>query len=164
MPKAQNWSYIVDNKSYQISFIPNQWSGKHKLTVNGEEIKLDRKPFQSFAGLDQPINFGGKEARFVLIGNKVDIAIDGKYLSSRKAYMPLKSIPGWVWIFVVACALIPIVALGGAIPALLGVAGAIAILRVAILPKMKTGIKLFIYFFITIVDWAVFISFISLLS
>lgn len=75
MPKTQNWSYIVDNKSYQISFIPNQWSGKHKLTVNGEEIKLDRKPFQNFTGLDQPINLGGKEARFVLIGSKADIAI-----------------------------------------------------------------------------------------
>lgn len=62
------------------------------------------------------------------------------------------------------CCSIPIVALGGAIPALLGVAGVITILRVAILPKIKTGIKLLIYFFITIVDWAIFITFISLLS
>ncbi len=164
MSKAQNWSYIIDNKSYQISFIPSQWSGKHKLTVNGEGIKLDRKPFQSFTGLDQPINLGGKEVRFVLIGNKADIAIDGKYLSNGKAYLPLKSIPGWVWIFVVACALIPIAAHGGAIPALLGVAGAIAVLRVAILPKLKSGIKLLIYFCITIVDWAIFIAFTALLS
>ena len=132
--------------------------------MNGEEIKLERKPFQAFIGLDQAINLAGKQVHFVLIGNKADIAIDGKYMRSGKAYMPLKNIPWWAWIFVAACAMMPVSALGGAIPAVLGLAGAIAVLRVASLPESKTGIKLLIYFCITIFDWAVFFAFITLLS
>ena len=40
-------------------------------------------------------------------------------------------IPGWAWIFVVACVLIPIVTLGGAIPGALGGGGAFGCVVIA---------------------------------
>lgn len=164
MPKTQQWSINLGNIPYEITFISNQWSGKHKLTVNGKEVDIQRKPFQAFTGIDQPITIGTKEARFVLIGNKADIAVDGKYLESEKTYVPLKSVTWWAWLFVILCAAIPVVALGGVVPIVLAIAGAALVLRVSILPDLKTGIKFLACLGIPVADWAIFAAFVSVIS
>lgn len=88
---VQVWKINVNGKEIEAVFTPNQWSGKHRLTINGKDIELKMSPFQVFVGTDQPINIAGKECRFVLIGNKADIAVDGIYVGSKKTYVPLKS-------------------------------------------------------------------------
>lgn len=40
-------------------------------------------------------------------------------------------VPGWAWIFIVACGLIPVITLGGAVPATIGVGGASAVISLA---------------------------------
>jgi hypothetical protein len=153
MPKIQKWSTVINETSYQITLTPNQWSGNHRLTVNGKEMVLPRKPFQAFTGLDTPIRLGEKEAHFVLIGSKSDIAIDGIFLRSGKPYMPLKGLPWWIWMFVIAFAAIPVITLGGALPAVIAVIGAMWCVRIAILPTLNTGLKIFICFAVTASAW-----------
>lgn len=156
MIKTKQWSVNIDGANYQITFTPNQWSGKHKLEVNGKQVELQKSPFQTFTGMDRPLKLGNKECRFVIIGNMVDIAVDGAYIESKKPYVPLKSIPWWSWIFVFACIAIPIVALGGALPVVIAMFGAIYCVRVSVSPYTKTSKKVLSCIGITALAWGVF--------
>jgi hypothetical protein len=141
MSKAKEWSVNVSGKINQISLKSSQWTGKRQIELNGKPVEIPKKPFQAFTGIDFPIKIGDADVRLVLIGNKADIAINGKYLNSGKPYIPLKGIPWWTWIFVIACLAVPIIASGGAFPAVLAVLGIIWCIRVAISPDLKTPIK-----------------------
>lgn len=87
------WKISVNGKENEVNFTPNPWSGKHIFTINGKDIELKKSPFRVFVGTDQSINIAGKECRFVLIGSKADIAVNGTYVDSKKTYIPLKSMP-----------------------------------------------------------------------
>lgn len=163
MAKKQ-WSVDIDGTIYEVAFDRNQWSGKQRLRINGESVLLDRTPFQAFVGLDQGVYLGDKECRFVVIGNKADIVVDGVFIESRKPYLPFNKIPWWVWIFVVACIAIPIVSLGGVIPAALGILGSSYCVRIAVSPEMKTIEKLFICLGITAIAWVLWVLLIFAIS
>lgn len=149
----KHWIVTINGMQNTVIFIPNQWSGKHKLMINGKEVALKKSPFQAFVGLDQPINIAGKECRFVLIGNKADIAIDGTYIDSNKAYVPLKSMPWWAWIFIISCIAVPIVSLGGALPVVIALLCSIWCVRVSVSPNIKTTIKLLCCLGIAALAW-----------
>lgn len=83
----------------------------------------------------------------------------GAPLTPPQAPPPTKGkIPGWAWIFVVACALIPIVSLGGLVPIALGVGGAMGCIGVA-RGGMSTGAKVGVCVGITAVCWVGLIAF-----
>lgn len=149
----KQWDITINGMTNTVTFTPNQWSGKHKLTVNGKEVLLKKSPFETFVGTDQPINIAGKECRFVLIGNKADMAVNGTYVDSKKLYVPLKSMPWWTWIFLVLCIAVPVVSLGGALPVGIALLCSIWCVRVAISPNMKTAIKILCCFGITALAW-----------
>lgn len=154
----KKWIINVNGIENEVVFKPNQWSGKHKLTVNGNSVELKKSPLQAFIGIDQPIDIAGKECRFVLIGNKADIAVDGIYVDSKKAYVPLKSMPKWTWIFIVACIAIPIVSLGGALPVLLALLCSMGVVRVSASPNMNTFKKVMCCLGISLLGWGLFIG------
>lgn len=69
-----------------------------KLIVDGEKYKL--KSSNWFIQLiDYAINFGDVTCRLVVIGSKVDLAVNGKYLGSGEDYEPIGNIPIAVTIF-----------------------------------------------------------------
>jgi hypothetical protein len=164
LARIKEWSTTVDGLKYNISFKPNNWSGKHALTVNGDAVELKKEAFQAFKGIDQPVILGSKEARFVLIGSKADIAIDGFYLDSKKPYMPLEKVPKWAWVFIVLCLAIPVIAMGGAVPAVLAILGSMNCVRVSRTPNLKTPIKLLICTAITAAAWILFYLFLVVIS
>ena len=67
------------------------------------------------------------------------------------------STPAWAWIFAIACGAIPVISLGGAIPAVIGIAGASGCLAASRSPKMPTIAKLLVCIGITVVCWALFV-------
>lgn len=157
MANEKRWVVEVEGKQYQITFKPNIWTGKHTLKVNGIPTDLKRTKFQSFTGLDQPIMLGNKEARLVMIGRKVDIAIDGVYIDSKKPYLPLKSLRWWSWVFVLACMIIPIISMGGALPAMIGVLGSMYCVKIGVSPYMRTPFKILASFAVIVISWTLFI-------
>ncbi len=158
MAATRQWSIHMEGNTHSVQFQQDIWWGKHKLMVNGQQVQL-KKPsgLQALVGLDMPIDLGGKECRFVLLGNRPDIAVDGVYIDSKQPYTGLKGMPWWAWIFVILCALIPVVALGGAIPAALGAVGALLCLRVSARPNMHAAFRALACFGITIGVWILFI-------
>lgn len=89
---AKNWTVHADGVDHQI-----QYKGR-KLIVDGAQYKL--KSANWFIQLvDYAINFGDTSCRLVVIGNKVDLAVNGKYLGTGEAYEPIANIPAAVSVF-----------------------------------------------------------------
>ena len=65
----------------------------------------------------------------------------------------LKHLPWWTWLFIVACALLPIISLGGAIPMVTAVLGIILCIRASSSPTIKTSLKLLYCFGIVAIAW-----------
>ena len=63
-------------------------------------------------------------------------------------------IPPWAWVFVVACGIIPVLTLGGAIPTGIGVGGAAACIGVARNPSMPVAGRVVLCAVITVGCWA----------
>lgn len=70
---------------------------------------------------------------------------------------PSQPIPAWVWIFVVACAAIPIVSLGGALPAAIGVGGAFGCIAIGRNASRSAGMRIGICIGITVLCWVLFV-------
>ncbi|MCM1541684.1 MAG: hypothetical protein NC121_10530 [Blautia sp.] len=86
------WTVNVDGVDHHIEYKPG------KLIVDGEKYKL--KSSNWFVQLiDYAINFGNTTCRLVVVGNKVDLAVNGKFLGSGEAYEPIGNIPIVVTVF-----------------------------------------------------------------
>ena len=65
------------------------------LLVDGQKYPL--KSSNWFIQLiDYAINFGETQCRLVVMGNKVDLAVNGRYLGSGEPYQPIASLPVYV--------------------------------------------------------------------
>jgi len=64
-----------------------------------------------------------------------------------------KDTPGWAWIFMILCVLIPVVSLGGAIPGVLGVGGAAGCAGLAKSRKMKKSMRVISCIELTVLCW-----------
>ena len=153
MAKTKEWNIFIDNKKHVLEFKRDIWMGKHKLYLNGQEIEIERVPFQEFKGIDQPIKIGDKDCRFILVGGKPDVVIDNICADSKKPYEPIKGLPFWVWLFVIANAAIPVVTLGGAIPAGIAALGAMLCVQQSRSPYIKELIRILICLLITLIAW-----------
>lgn len=76
----------------------------------------------------------------------------------------MKSVPVWTWFFVVACAAIPGIALGGLIPSAIGAGGAAGCYSIGKNNAIAAGMRLALCVGVTIVCWALFVGLILLMS
>lgn len=80
---------------------------EYKKTLGGGKIIIDGKAEKLKSSnafivmIDNTIEIGSKVLHLVVIGNKADLAVDGVYLGSKRAYVPLEKTPAWAWAFVV---------------------------------------------------------------
>lgn len=160
---SKKWNVTVDGVAHELSYGKKFWSGKLFVIVDGEKTEMKRTNFsENFTGLDKPFNIGEKECRFVAIGNKIDIAIDGVYLDSKKQYVPLEKMPNWNWVFIALFIALPIMTLGGALPIALAILGIALCVRVSISPSMSTTGKVFSCIGITAGAWVIAFVFVIL--
>ncbi|HWP07316.1 MAG TPA: hypothetical protein VNN72_16305 [Polyangiaceae bacterium] len=82
----------------------------------------------------------------------VELFIDGKPVPGSAA-VPL---PKWSYFFIGGCAVIPIVAAGGAIPAAIGVSGALGCAALARDESKSVAVRLTLCTAITVVAWIAF--------
>lgn len=70
-----------------------------KVIVNGKVYKA-RTQNWFINMIDYPITIEGAEIRVVAVGNKVDLAVNGKYLGSGEEYIPLNKMPVLANVFI----------------------------------------------------------------
>ena len=75
-----------------------------------------------------------------------------------------KKAPWWAWIFFVLCLLLPIVTLGGAIPAALAVLGILFCFRIATARKHRAVVDFALCFAITLAVWVIAFCFVFLIK
>ena len=63
-----------------------------KVIVNGRVYKAKTQNW-FINMIDYPITIDGAEIRVVAVGNKVDLAVNGRYLGSGEEYVPLNKMP-----------------------------------------------------------------------
>lgn len=63
-------------------------------------------------------------------------------------------VPKWAWVFLIACALIPVVTLGGALPALIGFGGVGGTLSVSRLNRWSAALRAGMCALITLACWS----------
>ncbi len=128
------------------------------------EIYLDNEQLTLAAGFnnylsgmyDVPFSVGGKECRLVITGRHTDVFCGGISLISGKPYEKPVIMPKPAWISVIVC--FAAAALGGAIPALIGLACAGLCVTVGCLRKVKNNQKITLVIFISAICWLLAVS------
>ena len=85
-----------------------------------------------------------------------DCVVDGRSVATGKEVKPPPSTPGWAWFFVAACGVIPFVALGGAIPVLIGAGGAYACLTIAQKSSRSMKVRAAMCAGVTVLCWVLY--------
>jgi len=153
LKKTQTWKVQLEDTTHEIVIKKDLIFNKHKLIIDGKEMILSNSLKNTWIGIDKLILIGNKEAIFTRRGSKFDIAIDGIYIDSKKEYVPLDKMQWWSWIFVGLCLLIPIVALGGILPVIFGIYGAMLCVQTSTNPRMKVATKILLNTLITAFAW-----------
>jgi hypothetical protein len=96
------------------------------------------------------VRFGAIEGMPLLKG--VHVIRNGAPLRGSAA----DPVPKWAWVFMIACALIPIVSLGGGVPALIGFSGVGGTLTVSRLNRRSVALRAGVCGLITLTCWGAF--------
>lgn len=92
----KKWEVMADGVNHQIQY---RIGLSKKIIVDGETYKV--KSSNIFINvIDYGISFGDTECKLVVIGNKADLAVNGTFLGSKKAYVPISNTPAWIWVLV----------------------------------------------------------------
>ena len=147
-----------------IEYSINAFVGTESLLVDGEKQKLKNK---LFGGRHEvPL----KDGRSVVLITKpnfglapgVQLFVGDKEINPNNG--PAKRHPpGWVWTFVVICMVIPIITVGGAVPAAIGVSGALGCISVS-RSKLAAGMRVFLCIVVSSTTWLVFVWLMRLLK
>jgi hypothetical protein len=130
-------------------------AGPHQL------VAYFRAPIGNKAGLTRPLMVNLAEGQaldvyYTLVGGVLNRQFRLEILGQEAP--PPPALPWWAWIFVALCVALPIVALGGAIPAMLGFGGAGGCLGVAKSERLSVVARVLICVAIVVAVWGVFIA------
>lgn len=146
------WKNEYEGKVYEFSH--EKIRGTHVLTVNGEPIEIKGSFLSSVLGFDEGFTLDGKEARLVIEKRKPEVVLEGVYLNSGQKHVIR---PVWGIVFAFLCILMPIVNLGGAIPAALGVGGGMLCINISKKP-FSIAIRVILCIGVTALVWGIWFA------
>ena len=159
---TKDFKFTLEDGEHTVHVEHGSFSGKRSITVDGKPLTKDTKFIDT--GGEYPFQINAHRGVVIirnnLLGFTYDVGIDGKSVTTSKPVMTMAPMPGWGWLFVVVCALIPIVAVGGIVPMVLGLAGALACNQIARDGSKDYNTRLLMCAGITVLCWGLFIGFI----
>lgn len=146
-----NWVVPVDETTYNIEYQQKTFS--KSLIINGTQVNFEKS---KTAGLSSEthLQLGSKTAVLVIVGKKIDLAVDGVYLSNGKPYIPIGPMPAWNWVFVILNGLI-LIGLG-LLPCLLALLGVTFCTKISISKKIPAPVRILLCIVITLINYFVF--------
>lgn len=91
----RTWNVTDEGVNFNIEYHSGFFSPF--ITVNGEKKKLRSKNMLLMI-LDEVIPLRTKEARLVVVGANVRLAVDDIYLGTNEKYMPIEKLPSYLMI------------------------------------------------------------------
>lgn len=132
----RTWTVNVGGQPHTVELKHGYFSGHRELRLDGQPVPLPPRGALSWLdiGGEHPFQIAGRPAA-VLIGSNgltfsYDLVVDGRSVTTGNE-VKRTEMPGWGWGFVLACAIIPVVTVGGVVPVVIGAGGAIACHRTA---------------------------------
>ncbi|SHJ13289.1 hypothetical protein SAMN02745163_01383 [Clostridium cavendishii DSM 21758] len=92
----KTWEIEADGIKHEIKY---KKGFTNKIIVDGETHKV--KSSNMFLNvIDYEISFGSTNCNLVVVGTKIDLAVNGSFLGSHEEYKPLNGVSSWIWILV----------------------------------------------------------------
>jgi len=139
------WESVIYDKHYTFSY---QKKGR-VFTVNGFPQTLKTDFWSSLSGFDAGFVLDGIDARLVIEKNVPDVVVNNVFAHSGKKYVKR---PAWAIVFAILCIAIPIVSLGGALPALIGFGGAAFCISIS-KSTLSTAVRVLLCTLLTLGAW-----------
>lgn len=109
------WTVSVDQQDHQV-IAENRSFRMLSLKVDDQPIPVRTSFMSALTQTDIPFLISDKECRFIKVANKMDLVVNGRYLSNQQLYFPPSKTPWWTWIFIAGYVLMFM--LGGFVPIL----------------------------------------------
>lgn len=103
---------------------------------------------------DLMVNVAGANMIVAVRGNVARLVYNGQYIDTGESCAPAQKMPGWIWVFVVLNALIPIISLGGFINIMLAM-GAIFLCGYVVQRVRDTTAKILACVGVTVAAWVI---------
>lgn len=146
------WTVNFPDGQHTIELEHGYFSGKKVISVDGRVVHESKNLFDM--GGNYPILVARQPCTVVIRTNGFTYSYD---LRTNDSVEPVTT-PGWAWLFVAACILIPILTLGGAIPGGLGAGGAAACYSLARNKEWGTMTRVAACLGVTVLCWGLIIG------
>lgn len=138
---TNSWSVTDCNGVAHTITFNRKWTGKMEIQVDMDVYQV--KSSNWFINLvDYEIMLPGTSCHVVVIGNKVDLTINGVYVSNGKPFEPISNMPVWIWVLV-ALSIVGGFLFGGWLFVVLAVAVSAFALQFVV--NKKTGLAILVY-------------------
>jgi hypothetical protein len=158
----KSWSFQLEDGTHTIDLEHGYWSGKRKIRLDGKLLQESSKVqhFLFDTGSETPFQINGHSGNVLVRTNGItfsyDVILDGRSLGTGQQVKPSTPRPGWSWLFIIACGVIPIVSLGGVIPVIIGIGGAFGCARISRNASFSITQKVIFCIGVTILCWVLF--------
>jgi len=158
------WTIALEDGTHTVELEHSYFSGKRNIRVDGRPLELPAKTASSIVdfGRDQPFKIGNHDCVVHIRTNGLtfsyDLSVDGRSVSTGERVSVAGPVPSWAWAFVVACGIIPIISLGGILPAAIGFGGAAGCYAIAKDDSKQVTTRVALCAAVTGLCWALFIG------
>lgn len=158
----KTWTFRLDDRLHVVELEHGYFSGKRIIHVDGKLLETTTKGVRAFIDFGSEHSFQiGRHPVVVHIRTNgltfsYDLSIAGRSVTTGKE-VSSAPVPAWIWVFVSACLLIPIVSLGGALPGAIGAGGAAGCYAIAKDAKKQIRTRIVLCLVVTILCWVLFI-------
>ena len=163
----KTWNIQLEDGTHTVELDKKWFSGKRTLRVDGQIVATGKSTW-AYTGSDDAFQIAAHEgvvhSRTNGFTSNYDLSIDGRSVQTGQPTARLQAIPKWAWIFVAACVVMPVITLGGAIPALLGIGGAFGCIIISRHPTRSRRAKIVWSLGVTVLCWGLFIAFITVVA
>jgi hypothetical protein len=164
---VREWHVSLEDGPHTVVYEMSTFGGKRSITVDNVR-QVEESNHSLEMGIDLPFRInqhqGMVQVRSGMLGAKYDLAIDGVSVQTGQPAARMLPLPGWAWIFIGACALIPIITLGGAVPAGIGAGGAFGCASVARDPRRSESGRVGTCLAIAAGCWGLLLGFLALVA
>lgn len=142
----RSWLINIDGIDYNIEYIWRVFS--KKLSVNKEHILIKKSRFLTDIS-ETHFSLGTTDIILVHRGIKIDLVLEGKYISNGKVFLSVNDIPKWTWIFIILNTLLLLSF--RFIPCIFSFIGIFLSIQISISQKFKINSKIILCSLLTIV-------------